>query len=71
MLIVWKPLKESAIITGLCSLDLPIQSCIELLAASRDPDAALSNLTKLSCSDEASRSWLPDVRNDEVTKIDR
>jgi hypothetical protein len=37
---------------------VPIQTGIKLLAASRDSDAALPNLGKLSSSDETTDSWL-------------
>jgi hypothetical protein len=51
------------------SLDLPIQRSIELLTTCRDPNTALANLTKFSCSNEASCSWLHDIRDDKIAEV--
>jgi hypothetical protein len=51
-------------------MNLPVQARIELLAASRDPDASLADLAKFRGSNEATDSGLYVVNESLVSKFD-
>jgi hypothetical protein len=59
MLIVWKPLVAIKTCAHVAKAeDSPIQTRIQLLTASGDPETALPDMTKFPSSHEATRSWL-------------
>jgi len=59
MLMVWKPLIDIKTCAQVAKAeDSPIQTCIQLFTTGGYSETAFPNMTKLSGSHEATRSWL-------------